>query len=64
MGYVHHGEQRYMNAYGQVRNPSGWQLVKDRFRGMWMGLKQGKIDNFSDHSMVNYVANLEKWNQE
>ena len=52
-----------MNAYGQVRNPSGWQLVKDRFRGMWMGLKQGKIDNFGDHSMVEYVANLENYNK-
>jgi hypothetical protein len=27
---------------------------------MWMGLKQGGIDNFSDHSMTNYIANLEK----
>ena len=61
MGYVHHGTEHYMNAYGQVRNPTGWQRVKDRFRGMWMGLKQGKIDNFGDHSMVNYVANLEKY---
>jgi hypothetical protein len=25
-----------------------------------MGLKQGGIDNFSDHSMTNYIANLEK----
>ena len=63
MGYVHHGERHYMNAYGQVRNPSGWQLVKDRFRGMWMGLKKGKIDNFGDHSMVEYVANLENYNK-
>lgn len=61
MGYVHHGTEHYMNAYGQVRNPTGWQRIKDRFRGMWMGLKQGKIDNFGDHSMVNYVANLEKY---
>lgn len=61
MGYIHHGTEHYMNAYGQVRNPTGWQRVKDRFRGMWMGLKQGKIDNFGDHSMVNYVSNLEKY---
>ena len=61
MGYIHHGTEHYMNAYGQVRNPTGWQRVKDRFRGMWMGLKQGKIDNFGDHSMVNYVGNLEKY---
>ena len=64
MGYVHHGEEHYMNAYGNVRKPTGWQRVKDRFRGMWMGLKQGKIDNFGDHSMVQYIANLEKWNAE
>jgi triacylglycerol lipase len=61
MGYRHHGEEHYMNAYGNVRKPTGWQRVKDRWRGMWMGLKQGKIDNFGDHSMVNYVANLEKY---
>ena len=36
-----------------------WQRVKDRWRGMLVGLKNRKIDNFSDHSMDNYVANLE-----
>lgn len=61
MGYKHHGELHYLNAYGNVRNPSGWQLFKDRIRGMWMGLKRGQIDNFSDHSMVNYVAYLEMY---
>jgi len=64
MGYRHHGEEHYMNAYGQVRKHTGWQRVKDRWRGMWMGLKKGSIDNFSDHSMANYIANLEAWNQE
>ena len=61
MGYRHHGEEHYMNAYGNVRKPTGWQRVKDRFRGMWMGIKKGKIDNFGDHSMSEYIANLEKW---
>lgn len=61
MGYRHHGELHYLNAYGNVRNPNGWQLFKDRMRGMWMGLKRGQIDNFSDHSMVNYVAYLEMY---
>ena len=59
MGYKHHGEEHYMNAWGNVRKPTGWQRVKDRWRGMWMGIKKGQIDNFSDHSMVNYIANLE-----
>ena len=59
MGYVHHGKEHYINAYGQVRNPTGWQRIKDRFRGMWMGLKQGKIDNFGDHNMSGYIKHIE-----
>jgi triacylglycerol lipase len=64
MGYRHHGTEHYMNAYGQVRKNTGWQRVKDRWRGMWMGIKKGSIDNFSDHSMSNYIANIEAWNKE
>ena len=63
MGYTHHGTQHYINAYGQVRNPSGWQLFKDKWRGIWMGLKQGKIDSFSDHSIGEYMHHLEKASQ-
>jgi triacylglycerol lipase len=59
MGYKHHGEEHYMNAYGNVRKPTGWQRFKDRMRGMWMGIKAGSIDNFSDHGMNFYIANLE-----
>ena len=59
MGYVHHGEEHYINAYGQVRNPTGWQRIKDRFRGMWMGLKKGKIENFGDHNMSDYIKHIE-----
>ena len=59
MGYVHHGTQHYINAYGNVRNPSGWQLFKDKWRGIWMGIKAGKIDSFSDHSMVEYIKHIE-----
>lgn len=58
MGYTHHGEEHYMNAYGNVRNLTRWQRVKDRWRGMWMGIKRGKIDNFSDHSIDNYILYL------
>ena len=59
MGYKHHGEEHYLNAYGQMRSPTGWQRVKDKFRGFWMGLKKGKIDNFSDHSIDEYVRHIE-----
>jgi triacylglycerol lipase len=61
MGYRHHGEEHYMNAWGNVRKPTGWQRFKDRMRGMWMGLKKGSIDNFSDHGMNFYIANLEMY---
>ena len=61
MGYKHDGIEHYMNAYGNVRPMTKWQRFKDRWRGMYMGLKQGSIDNFSDHSMTNYVANLERY---
>lgn len=60
MGYRHHGEEHYMNAHGLERKLTTWQRIKDRWRGMWMGIKTGSIDNFSDHSMANYIANIEK----
>ena len=60
MGYRHHGTEHYLNTWGNVRNPSGWQKVKDKFRGMWKGLLAGKIDNFSDHSIGLYRECLER----
>jgi hypothetical protein len=30
-------------------------------RGLWMGIKRGGIDSFSDHSMTNYIAYLEMY---
>ena len=60
MCYIHHGTEHYMNAHGLERKLTPWQRTKDRCRGMWMGLKQGGVDSFSDHSMTNYIANLKK----
>jgi len=59
MGYKHHGEEHYLNAYGNVRKMTGMQRFKDRMRGLWMGLKRGGVDSFSDHSMTNYINYLE-----
>ena len=64
MGYRHHGTEHYMNAYGQVRKHTGWQRVKDRWRGMKMGFAKGGIDSFSDHMMSQYISNLENWLEE
>ena len=59
LGYTHHGEMHYLNAYGNVRTPTGWQMLKDKWRGIWMGIKQGKIDSFADHSIDEYIKHLE-----
>tara|TARA_S200002703_G_scaffold156277_1_gene161595 strand:+ start:2579 stop:3388 length:810 start_codon:yes stop_codon:yes gene_type:complete len=61
MGYTHHGEEHYLNTWGNVRTPKGWQRIKDRFRGMWRGIKKGKIDNFSDHNIGDYITHLKKY---
>lgn len=61
MGYKHHGEEHYLNAYGNVRKATGWQRFKDKLRGLWMGIKRGQIDSFSDHSITNYINYLEMY---
>lgn len=58
MGFRHHGTEHYLNAYGQYRHPTTWQRIKDKFRGYWFGLKQGKIDSFSDHSITEYIKHI------
>ena len=64
LGYKHDGTERYLNTYGNVRSPGPWQKFKDKMRGTWMGLKAGKIDAFTDHSIDEYVKHLEKYNNE
>ena len=51
MGYKHHGELQYINFYGNVRKMTGWQLLKDR----WRGWRSGFLDGAADHGMANYV---------
>jgi triacylglycerol lipase len=63
LGYRHHGTEHYLNAYGNVRKMTGWQRAKDRMRGIRMGLRKGKIDNFADHSIGAYAAHLEVFAQ-
>jgi triacylglycerol lipase len=58
MGYVHHGDIRYINTYGNVREFTYWQRLKDKFRGIWKGLKKFSFKNFSDHDITNYVAHI------
>jgi len=62
MGYIHHGTEHYMDCNGDILTGyKPWRRFKDRTKGMWMGLRKLSIDNFSDHSMVNYIENISKW---
>ncbi len=54
-GYRHKGQEVYLNAYGQIRELTGWQRLKDRWRGFVSGLKLGELDQFTDHSITRYV---------
>lgn len=64
MGYRHHGNEHYMNAYGSVCRPTGFRRVLDRILGILIGIKNFKIDNFSDHSMTNYIKNIKNMKDE
>jgi len=58
LGYRHTGQEMYFNAFGDLRQLTSWQRSKDRWRGMWMSLRKGRVDHFSDHIMDGYVANV------
>ena len=64
MGYKHHGFNMYIGHDGTIDSSGKLQLWKrfiDRMKGMWGGIKQLKIDNFSDHAMAEYIPHIEKW---
>lgn len=64
MGYKHHGTLMYIRSDGTINDTgkSVWfTRFKDRMNGMWDGIKKGKVDNFSDHAMAEYIPHLENW---
>ncbi len=58
MGYRHTGRRMYINTYGKVRRMTKRQRVKDRWRGFFLGLREGKVDHFSDHSIARYIEHI------
>ena len=60
LGYRHTGQEMYFNSIGELRKMSKWQRSKDRWRGLWLGIRKGQIDHFSDHSMDCYIENIQK----
>ena len=58
LGYRHKGQEVYLNSYGRIRRVTGWQRVKDRWRGFVRGLRGGRFDHFADHSIGQYIRHL------
>lgn len=58
LGYRHTGRRVYINTYGKVRKMTKRQRAKDRWRGFMYGLKQGKVDHFSDHAIARYIDHI------
>jgi len=56
MGYHHMGREIYINRKGKISRIHNWLRFHDRLRGFMLGLRKGKIDYLSDHSMKEYVA--------
>jgi len=61
MGFDHHGTHKYMDFYGEFRDLSPWQRVKDMARSRLKARAKGqKYIGVFDHMMANYIAKLQK----
>jgi triacylglycerol lipase len=61
MGFDHHGTHKYMNYYGEFRDLTPWQRVKDMVRSRLRARAKGqKFIGVFDHLMANYIVKLEK----
>ena len=61
MGFTHHGIHKYINFHGEFRNLTPWQQVKDMARSRLKARAKGqKYIGVFDHMMANYIAKLEK----
>ena len=59
MWYKHAGKLHYINTYGNIRNASLWQRLKDRLRGYRNAWKKRQwFDSIYDHAMPKYVKRI------
>ena len=60
-GFRHHGTHKYMNFYGEFRDLTPWQRIKDMVRSRLKARAKGqKFIGVFDHLMANYIDKLEK----
>ena len=59
--YRHYGELHYINYYGNIRNLSAWQRLKDMLRGYARAWSKFEcFDSLRDHGIACYVKQLRK----
>jgi triacylglycerol lipase len=58
LGFRHKGQEVYLNAYGNIRRLTGWQRVKDRWRGFVRNLRERRFDPFADHAIGEYIRHI------
>jgi triacylglycerol lipase len=64
-GFVHGGKLMYINSYGNIRNLTMWQRIKDGWRGFWAACKQFKFFDFvADHGMPHYIQHVDNLDEE
>jgi triacylglycerol lipase len=55
LGYRHSGCEIYANRQGELIRLDDTARRRDRWHGFLRGLKRGKLDHFSDHSIDHYI---------
>jgi len=59
MGFRHHGNLHYINFYGNIRNLTPWQRLKDKLRAHKRSWGQGRwFDGLDDHSIDLYAEKI------
>ncbi len=58
MNYRHGGTEMYLNRNGILRSLNYAAKRLDRWHGFLRGLRQFRLDHFSDHSIHEYVKNI------
>lgn len=58
--YTHVSSSFYMNHNGYLKRLTSLQVCIDRLKGLWVGIKRGKINYFVNHSSQKYVENISK----
>lgn len=55
LGYRHSGQEMYLDRNGKLRDMAGWKRLSDRVQGFFKELTRFRIDQLSDHSILDYI---------